>query len=62
MLLPIIFPTPISEYFFRIAKVDVINSGNEVPIATIETPTIRSDRPNNLADITTLSTVSKEPT
>ena len=38
MLLPIIFPTPISICPFLIAITDVTNSGSEVPIAIITIP------------------------
>ena len=39
---PIIFPTAISFFFFIMATMDVANSGNEVPGATISSPTIFS--------------------
>ena len=45
MLLPTIFPTPISVCFFAIAIIDVINSGSDVPIATITTPITSWDNP-----------------
>ena len=37
-LLPTMFPTPISVCFLAIAIIDVINSGSDVPIATITIP------------------------
>ena len=49
MLLPTIFPIPISVCFFAIAITDVINSGRDVPIATITTPMINCDRPRSSA-------------
>ncbi len=45
MLLPTIFPTPMSVSFFAIAIIEVINSGSEVPIATITTPMTNWDNP-----------------
>ena len=38
ILLPTIFPTAISEFFFIAAVTDVNNSGSEVPKATIVNP------------------------
>ena len=38
ILLPIIFPTAISQFFFIAADTDVNSSGKEVPKATIVSP------------------------
>ena len=62
MLLPMIFPTPISAWPFLIAIIDVISSGSDVPIAITVNPIIFSDNPNSVAKTTALSTVSIAPT
>ena len=62
MLLPIILPTPISIWPFRIASIDVMSSGNDVPIAITVTPMIISGIWNASAMATALSTVSMAPT
>ena len=46
MLEPITLPITISDEFFDTAKIDEINSGREVPIATIVTPTINAGIPS----------------
>ena len=61
MLLPIIFPIPTSLWPLRIAIIEVINSGREVPIAITVNPISFSDKPNSDAIITALSTVSIAP-
>ena len=38
ILLPTIFPTAMSEFFFNAATTLVANSGSEVPMATIVKP------------------------
>ena len=60
-MLPIIFPIPISVCPLRIAIIEVINSGKEVPIAITVNPIIFSDKPNSVAITTALSTVSIAP-
>ena len=49
ILEPITFPTAISLSPFFAAIIDVTNSGNDVPNATIVNPIIASLRPKNLA-------------
>ena len=49
ILEPITFPTAISLSPFLAAMIDVTNSGNEVPTATIVNPMIASLSPKNLA-------------
>ena len=61
MLLPTIFPTPMSVCFFAIAIMDVINSGRDVPIATITTPITSWDNPKVSAIFTAPSTVRWPP-
>ena len=57
ILLPIMFPIAISEFFFIAAVTDVNNSGSEVPKATIVNPINLWLSPNfsamNVADFTT---------
>ena len=56
ILLPTIFPTAISEFFFIAAVTDVNNSGKDVPNATIVNPINLWLNPNavaiNVADLT----------
>ena len=61
MLLPMIFPIPISWCPFLIAMTEVINSGSDVPIAIIVRPIILSEIPNDSAIATALSTVKMAP-
>lgn len=61
MLLPTIFPILKSRCFFFAATTDVINSGNDVPMATIVRPTILSEMPTAVAITTALSTVNVAP-
>ena len=54
-------PIPISLCPLRIAMIEVISSGREVPIAITVSPIIFSDKPNSVAITTALSTVSIDP-
>ena len=47
ILLPTIFPTAISEFFFIAAVTEVNNSGKDVPKATIVNPMNLSLKPKN---------------
>ena len=46
---PIIFPKDMSEFPFMLAKTETINSGAEVPKATIVKPITKLEMPNFLA-------------
>jgi len=61
MLLPTILPTPMSVCFFAMAIIDVINSGRDVPIATITTPITNWDNPKLSAISTAPLTVKWPP-
>ena len=49
ILEPTIFPTAISDFFFRAATIEVASSGRDVPAATIVSPITRSLMPSSLA-------------
>jgi hypothetical protein len=61
ILLPTIFPTLKSRCFYFAATTDVINSGNDFPMATIVRPTILSKIPIEVAIMTALSSVNVAP-
>ena len=68
ILLPTIFPTAISEFFFIAAVTEVNNSGKDVPKATIVNPMNLSLKPKTfstyVAELTTqllLATIKTNP-
>ena len=60
-MLPTIFPTAISEFFFKAAVTDVNNSGKDVPKATIVKPMNLWLNPNSVAISVAESTTNFEP-
>lgn len=59
--LPTTFPKAISLSFFSAAEIEVTNSGNEVPIATIVKPTKASLIPHDKAISVALDTTNCPP-
>lgn len=60
-LAPMTLPTDIDDCFLMIDAIAVTNSGSEVPIATMVTPMMASDTPQEVAILLPLLTRSCDP-